>query len=688
MGKTKNKKRKNRTVAPTGLLSVSEIEENDSCDESLSLGASTSRSSRVQTALEKLQSTRVEDKECGANAVSLLVDKKELIAELLSYDVVKIAAPLLVDPSIVVRHSVAGALRNMTVCGGHPTCQIMIEQDILTPLVVLLKQYNHDWTPKDSDDDTIDSFTQTFIEAVNILWNLCESSITAVNVFNQENLLSVLLRGLNLKTYGFEEVTAVAHCLHTVTEDNSEVLDAFKQNPSLMEPVLALLEANGDTGRSLLTKTLAAGICYNLHSACSINFNEVLNLLSVTLDYNTVPVLEKLLGLIEKIKAKNRKKGDNEKVEERVRMEVANDLSDALLAKQLAFEIITNLSCSDDSGEKWEDLSSDASDELGETPAASDDESECTGNNSDDPNPLSIPCDVHEAIVSLNIVNKIGLHMFVPDDMVQKLECHSLGQGILKKIRTVQSRALLCLNNLASTLDAEDFGGSQKMYNVWIQIAQMVFKEAAVKNTESLVKSKELLEAGTSALRAILQKLAEAHAWHHFQSTTADDLEMLFQIEKAASSNALSEPNVRANIVRVTSTMACLMGNSNSGQMPSIEFQLLIKNIGNFLLEVGNKDSELWVSAEALDAIMDVFAEDHLDPLASEISLMEKLKLLLPTLKSRVNQKKKGLGLHYPVVMTAKENLVRFIKYKTSQQVKTQVTASAASPQSDNLVSR
>ena len=45
---------------------------------------------------------------------------------------------------------------------------------------------------------------------------------------------------------------------------------------------------------------------------------------------------------------------------------------------------------------------------------------------------------------------------------------------------------------------------------------------------------------------------------------------------------------------------------------------------------------QLWVVAEALDAVFDVFAEDHLNPLMREIGLIEKLQALVPYLKHKV----------------------------------------------------
>jgi len=54
------------------------------------------------------------------------------------------------------------------------------------------------------------------------------------------------------------------------------------------------------------------------------------------------------------------------------------------------------------------------------------------------------------------------------------------------------------------------------------------------------------------------------------------------------------------------------------------------------LLEIVCKDTDLWVVAESLDSIFDVFGEDHIDPVVKEIELVQKLKMIIPTLKSKV----------------------------------------------------
>lgn len=47
-------------------------------------------------------------------------------------------------------------------------------------------------------------------------------------------------------------------------------------------------------------------------------------------------------------------------------------------------------------------------------------------------------------------------------------------------------------------------------------------------------------------------------------------------------------------------------------------------------------ESKVWVMAEFLDTIIDIYAEDNSDQLANEIKLLEKLQTLIPCFKNKV----------------------------------------------------
>lgn len=164
----------------------------------------------------------------------------------------------------------------------------------------------------------------------------------------------------------------------------------------------------------------------------------------------------------------------------------------------------------------------------------------------------------------------------------------------------------------------------------------------------------DLLDAATSAMRALTQKLTEMKSAKLARGVTTNDLSKM--IEFGARS---TEPSVRANIVEI----AGLIGLSSVSS--GTESQATASCVGQFLLESAAKETSLRVAAEALDKIFDMFAEDETDDLALELGLVPKMKAVMPGFKVKMAQQKKSLGKeHYPIVQMAKQNLVRFIKYK------------------------
>lgn len=197
MGKTKKGKSKAGKTNPTGLPSMQELEMED---EEVATG-----SRPIQMILEQLQSPSPDEKMCGLQALSTLCQKEHNIKSIVDSDIVRIAAPLLVDPDINIRHSAAGALRNLSAVSVE-ICENLVEQDLFTPLLVLLNQYaNNEWTPTlDKNLNQLDQNSDTFLQAVNIVWNLCESTSTALECFNQSQLLQSFVRCLNYEVFGLD----------------------------------------------------------------------------------------------------------------------------------------------------------------------------------------------------------------------------------------------------------------------------------------------------------------------------------------------------------------------------------------------------------------------------------------------------------------------------------------------------
>lgn len=597
-----------------------------------------------------LQGGNVEERGCAANIMANLA-KESLSCEMLLDDtIIRTAAPLLLDKNPSVRHSVAGALRNISAMN-HEACSTLVDHDVMTPLVSLLKEYNCEWKPS-LGQEKIDSKSEIFYEAVHLLWNLCEGVETSVSIFNRERLVDILLPCLDVDKYGVRIVVAVAHCLHAVSEDNQELLSAVKE----MKSFYALCESSSKEPSAILLKVLSAGILVNLAEADEAPppthlLPAVVCVIAEALSLPVLDPISRLAQLVADVKeVSKRKTSDIDSVDEKennLDLELS-PLLDALTAKQTALEILSNLCYGDDSAESDE--------EVNESDESGDFEDIMEVEETSQVVPLNMPCEAHEAIISNNVVCRVMEHVSMVDEQaITALKGHMLTAAVPKRVHAVQCRSLLCIANLVQLLEPEDLGGTSGLVSTWTCLAQLAFvpKEA---------QDPELLEASTGACRSVLQALAAAVGSKgslnsSLLSVSEEELRLMAEVGLQCS-----ESPVRTNVVRIMATLGCLL---------RVESPQLLKKVGQYLLEACLKDSDIIVVTEALDAMFDVFGEDSTGAIEMEIELVPKLWQILPAFKAKINQNRKTLGNQYPIVMTAKTNLVRFIKYKSQRGVET-----------------
>jgi HEAT repeat-containing protein 3 len=215
MGKYKKGKSKPHKKNPVGLPIVD--------DDNLDMDDD--KPSTVQSITEQLSSPSPDEKMCGLQALSHLCQNERNIQAIVSSDIVRIASPFLVDPGKLftceifhflkitttildfnIRHAAAGAIRNLSAVSVD-ICENLVEQDVFTPLIILLNQYaSNNWIPSnEKKTNQLDQKSDTFLQAVNIVWNLCESTSIALEYFNQSNLLeNCLIRCLNYEVFGLE----------------------------------------------------------------------------------------------------------------------------------------------------------------------------------------------------------------------------------------------------------------------------------------------------------------------------------------------------------------------------------------------------------------------------------------------------------------------------------------------------
>lgn len=618
MGKTRAKKRRCFRKIPTGLPSVKEAQKEAQENSSLS--------AKTLPLLEKLTSTTSSERECACAGLANLVFERGAIPTLLNQDIVRRLGPLLIDNDRGIQEGAAGTLRNLSVAGGPEVCEKMVEQDVMTPLSTFVRQ----------SLDALGAMNESLrnskiqrqaaslaIQAVSLLWNLCENCSTAVNIFNCQGLLPCLVSCLESDVYPTTVAIPAAQCLHTVTEDNASAAQLLCGSSDLMKVLEKSLMADGTTSDMLMLKVLTAGVLYNIRYAIPVcSFNELLQavvkVLAQVLDVNCFDVISKLLP-------------EPTKVEE-VQM--------LLNAQQLALEILSNMCCPDDTkDDEWEDCGSvDSMDEEVEEEVAFD----------INMSPESLSAEMINAIVTVGVPEKV-LHKshFGEASVYEALRANEEGTKLLETVNTVQARALICLNNIVSALDTGLLGGQEVLAQLWTSLFSLTFES---KVALFVIRGEDFLEAASGVLRSVMEKLSSIP---EPQCITAEHVTTLCRVTAETTCEAIKVKLI--SILGYIGKMAAKKDNT----------QEILKCLGTVFLDIANGQFSLWVICEALDAIFDTFADGPLvNAVADSIGLLVNLQQLVQVLRSRMKNEKRTLGEHYPVVDAARVNLTRFIKYK------------------------
>uniref|UniRef100_A0A452TKI6 HEAT repeat containing 3 n=1 Tax=Ursus maritimus TaxID=29073 RepID=A0A452TKI6_URSMA len=582
-------------------------------------------------------------------------------------------------PGWLNRLSVRLRLRNLSACGGFEVCDDMVTKDIMTPLVALLKECSagldsNEMSPREKKDQNRNSVENIANEAMNVLWNICECSNRAVTIFNKEGCLEIVLKYLSRFPTNVDLAISVAYCLQTVTEDNPELLKSFSA-PALHVLESAMLSPVSSM-EYILLKTLVAGTIWNLkdiipsRSQAEI-INAILKILSDVLDLDAG---ETVIRMHEAEKQRLEAAAETEDVQESASRDALMEddemeeiphkrkvrrktfISDLLpptdqelretvallTAQQTALEIIVNMCCSEDpSDDEWEELSSsDESDAFMENSF-----SECGGQLL---SPLCLSHEVHTAFTNYLIPKKVIFEKtaFPNSTAVDICSRSPTWKSLVRKMNTIQCRALVCLQSLVSLLDVDHLGGPAALQTLAQHLSQLLFSQP------DFAKHVDFLEAISSALRALLQTMASKNI---SQCMTPDQL-MTLCTAGIHSSNT----GVRVNVVSILGITGSVLAKED-GTLETL------KTIGCFLLEVATKDPSLVVAGEALDALFDVFADGKEAERASvQIKLLSALKEFQPVFKMKI--RKEGRGKYSPdqlcVLDNVKMNLRRFVAYQ------------------------
>lgn len=667
MGKSKTTKFKRPHMNPVGL-SVKEDDYEENYGE---------ESCPAAELLEKLQSPSADVREFACASISRVVQQSQTIPGFLQRDAVRRLGPLLLDSSVAVRETATGALRNLSACGGQEVCEDMVKLDVMTPLTAVLRECCSGFEiAAVSMKDQRSPVENVANEAVNLLWNLCESNAQALSIFNKSGLLDVVVQCLEKYPHNVELAISAAHCLHTVTEDNPELLCSI--NSAVLQALENVLLSSQDSMTYNLLRALAAGTLWNMKSSLPAShqaqlLSTVVATLSKCLDADAGAIIPKLRQaeddrhqnapfipggenensrdinvdeMEEGCEPPNPKRNGKGSIND-------NDVSDLmprggeelreamalLTAQQTSLEIIVNMCCSDDpSDDEWEESSSSDESEMGP-------EGLCDGVSSL-MSPLCLSAEVHGALINHHIPQKVLKKTEFPrPDAIDVCHQSSSWKCLIKRFNRVQSRALTCLHSILSTMNVESLGGVEALQEAAQHLSSLVF------GTPEISNDAEFLEAVTSALRSLLQMIATKNIP---QCMTP---QQLIGLSEAASHCGVV--SVRVNAVAILGITGSMLAREK-GTAESI------KIVGNALLQIASKDTDLVVNGEALDALFDVFADgDEAETAAKSIQLLPALKALQPVFKAKI--RKEGRGKYTPqqlcVLDNVKINLRRFISY-------------------------
>ncbi|KAG7242571.1 hypothetical protein INR49_020284 [Caranx melampygus] len=639
--------------------------------------------------LEKLESPSADVREFACASISRVVQQSQTIPGFLQRDAVRRLGPMVLDSSMAVRETATGALRNLSACGGQEVCEDMVKHDVMTPLTAVLREccagFESAVTQMTDQKNAVEDVAN---EAMNLLWNLCESSSQALSVFNKTGLLDLVVQCLERHPHNVELAISAAHCLQTVTEDNPELLCSM--NTAVLSALENVLLTSQPSMAHNLLRTLAAGTLWNLKgslpaarqaqtlSAVVATLSQCLALDAGTLipelkqaeevrHKNTPPVTDVEAqaagGLAVEEMDEEEEEGPRQKKNGKA-VKVDNDVSDLLprgkeelreatallTAQQTSLEIIVNMCCSDDpSDDEWEEESSSDESDMGP-------DGLCDGV-SNLMSPLCLSAEVHEALINHSIPEKANtclLHHsvcvlkkteFPKTEAMDVCRQSPSWRGLIKKMQRVQSRALTCLHSILSAMDAESLGGPAALQGAAQHLSTLVFGAAEIP------KDEEFLEAVISAMRSLLQMIASKNIP---QCMTPQQL------------MSLSEAATRCDIVSVRVNAVAILGITGSTLAKEKGNAETLQMIGNALLQVATRDADLVVNGEALDALFDVFADgDEAETAAKNIQLLPALKALQPVFKAKI--RKEGRGRYSPqqlcVLDNIKVNLRRFIGY-------------------------
>nr|XP_012233672.1 PREDICTED: HEAT repeat-containing protein 3 isoform X1 [Linepithema humile] len=638
MGKQKRQRRKPHKENPTGLLSVRDFESEEIMK--------SNKEKALQSVYGDVQSCHLGEKLTALQILIAMSSDASMARQIAKDGIAKIIGPLLMNHNAAIKANTVSTLRAIAENGGEEACTELIKDDIMTPLIALLKQCYSNWQPKNYREKEAREEIETFVQTVTLLWTLCANNESAIKSVNEEDLILFLIKFLVIDIYGIEIATVITQCLVCLSDENCAAITKIKENESILLRLLDLTTDDDETATEVLVlKTSVADLLISMNNCTDNNWTHILcKVLSILCEVLAIDHKQLLSCLTSILPHENNVSSSDKK-------KIIEESRKTLGVQEQALQILANLCFEDEDDAIDSDIES-----VSETMEI---ESECPDDdsmNNDSKIMSTLPVELVEVIHNCNLIDKIWdkTELVVGEDSQEILDQTAEGKAVLKQFHDIRCVAYLCINNLLPSLEIDVFGVANNLYKKWLEIGSIVFKDVVSDDIE-------LLEAATAAMRAILQRLVEVRTdCNFFKQLTINDVQPMLN-----GARQCSNANVRVNLIRMLCNSVQIMINNEI-----LENYEMIKFISTFLLDICTTETRAWVIAESIDALMDIYAEDTTDVIAADIKLVPRLKSSISYFKGKVRQQKKQLKNGIFVVSTVNENLTRFIKYKQKQMEK------------------
>lgn len=293
---------------------------------------------------------------------------------------------------------------------------------------------------------------ETFIHAVNLLLTLCENNEGAIQFVNNENLVPILTKYLDINTYDVKIIAVTVQFLTTVTEDNPSAIEEVKLSEESLSNILTKMvaeDAKSDPEVFLArigSIALLSNICNRDHICKSAYFKILIKTFDEVFSIDNKQLLSSLVSIL----PHERNAVSSSK------MKKVEDNNMLLNVQQLALETLANIISDDD-----EDSGIDF-DHFEEMDVDSD---EMDVDVTDENLRRSLPVQWIEALNHCKLIDKIWEKTVAVDaDSQEILGQTAEGKNVLKEFYTLRCRAYICLNNFLCRFDINTFGDVDNLY--------------------------------------------------------------------------------------------------------------------------------------------------------------------------------------------------------------------------------